>query len=232
MKPKISAHYQPSPAFQNQPVYQRPVFQRTLTTITLISCIVSGCATPQQNSALECGAGGAVGGYLACKLMGNSDEHCAKIAAGVGAIGAAACYTYASNLEKRRKELEGKENDLDSRLQYVRGVNKDSQDLNDQLRKQVDATVTQTNQTIEDYNNQQLSAEELDAQRRNLDAEIGKANQQLAASKTALDDMEQFQARQTQRSAELDAEIARQKQLFAESQQLVTNLSSQRQKIG
>lgn len=63
-----------------------------LFAVALLVLFATGCATPQQNAAVECGASGAGIGYLACKLAGGSDKACAA-AGGGNAVGVAPCYS-------------------------------------------------------------------------------------------------------------------------------------------
>lgn len=63
----------------------------TLSALLLCSCATGGGMTGSNagDQAIQGGAIGAVGGYLGCKLLGQSDRTCAKVAIAAGAIGAA-----------------------------------------------------------------------------------------------------------------------------------------------
>ena len=207
---------------------------RTPIVIVLASCLSAGCATTtdnQRTSALECGAGGAAGGFLLCKALGGDNKQCAAVAFLTGAGGAAICYSYAGNLEKRRQELAGKEADLDARLRYVRGVNEDSEKLNRQLRDRVANVTRHTNELVAQVNQKKLSQQNLTKEREALDNEVKVANEQLTLEKKALKDIKQLQAQHARNSHELDAEIAKQQRLLAETQRQTTALASQRQRI-
>jgi hypothetical protein len=207
---------------------------RTPIVMLLALCLSFGCATTSNNqrtSAVECGAAGAVGGLLLCKLMGGDDRQCAVVTVLAGAGGASICYVYAGNLEKRQKELAGKENDLDARLRYVRGVNEDSAKLNQQLRDRVTKVTRHTDDLVAQINQKTVSQQKLTQEREALDNEVKAANEQLALEKKALDDMKQFQAQHAGKSRELDSEIAKQRRLLAETERQTTALASQRERI-
>jgi hypothetical protein len=205
---------------------------KTRTIVTaLIPCMTLGCSTPQGTSAVECGAGAAGGAFLLCKAFGGKDDTCAAVAAAGGVGGATICYSYADNLEKRRQQLAGHENDLDARLAYVRGLNQDAEKLNAQLRSRVAEVTRHTNDTVAKVQQGQMNQQRLKEEQTALDNEIAAANQQAAQARAALQDMKRFRAQQAQRSEQLDAEIAKQTQLLEETERQTSALASQRQRV-
>ena len=106
-------------------------------TALLVVFLVTGCATQQGTSALECGGGGAAAALILCKLAKGSDASCAALAVGAGAAGAAICYSYADKIQKHRAQLAGHEKDLNAQIQYLDSVNRDTEDLNKQLAAKV-----------------------------------------------------------------------------------------------
>jgi hypothetical protein len=197
----------------------------------LASIVLVGCATPQQQSSLECGLGAAVGGYALCKLFGNSDRHCAQFAAGAGAVGAVACYTYANRLEKRRQELAGKEQNLDAQLAYVRGLNEDGQQLNKELRGRVEVATKRVNDLQVQIAKGGVKADVLAKERKQLDEEVKEAGKQVALQGDALNEAKSFQAKRTQKSPDLDLELAKQEQLLAEARRQLAALTQQRERV-
>ena len=197
-----------------------------------LSCAaLVACETAPQNASLQCGAGGAAAGYLLCKALGGSDSNCLKTAAVVGAGGAAVCYSYSNNLERRRKELAGKENDLDARISYVRGLNSDSQQLNTDLAKRV-ATMTQrTDELVTQIGQRRVNNEQLAKERQARDDEIKAANAQAVQSNAALAEMKAYRTRSKPVSTELDADIAKQEQLNKETNQLVSQMAAQKSRV-
>ncbi len=203
-------------------------------TLSLASLLwVAGCATQQsmpeqQQAAVECGVGGVAAGYLICKLAGGSDAACLAVGAGVGALGAAACYSYADNLKKRQQELAGRENDLNARIRYVKGLNEDGEKLNADLRQRV----TVATQRVDDLTKQGARASaQLAKERARIDDELKVARQDVALQKQALDEVRVYQRKRSTPSKELDAEIARQERLLADTQRQVDELASVRQRV-
>lgn len=212
--------------------------------VLLFPVMMAGCTTmggtPGRagTAALECGAVGAGGGFLACKLLGGSDAMCAGIAAGAGALGGGVCYGFASNYEKRRQELAGKENDLDARLEYVRGLNEDAEKLNRELNARVEEISERTDKIVAQINQGTISSQELAKEREALLKEEKAAREQVEVEKAALEDMKRFQAEQLRKAgedkaihAELDAEIRKQERLLKETQSATTAFATQRQRI-
>jgi hypothetical protein len=209
----------------------------------MLLALVTGCSTlggtggtgrSSGMAALECGAVGAGLATAICIAAGGSAAACAGAAAGGGALGAGICYTYAQKYEKRRQELAGKENDLDARLKYVRGLNEDSEKLNQDLNARVEQVSKRADKIVTQMREGTISQQQLVKEREELLKEENVAKDQVALEKSALEDMKQFQARQAQtgnESAELDAEIRKQERLLAETQNATRALAAQRQRI-
>lgn len=193
--------------------------------------LAAGCATQQQTSALECGAGAAGVSYLVCKAMGKSDSDCARIAVVGAGLGAAACYSYAGRLEKRKQQLAGRENDLDARLRYVRGLNEDGERLNQELRDRVAVAEKRSNELSGQVKASTAAGEQLARERQRLDDELKAANQQVALQRDALTEVKSYRASRTAPSPDLDTEIAKQDRLLAEAQRHVDALASLRERV-
>jgi DNA repair exonuclease SbcCD ATPase subunit len=204
---------------------------RTLIWPLSACVLMAGCATQQQTASLECGAGGAGIAFALCKAMGNSNSKCAELAAAGGAVGAVACYSYASRLAKRRQELAGRENDLDARLKYVRGLNEDGQRLNAELQEHVNVAAQHTADLQAQIGKNQVSAQQLASERQRLDGEVKAASQQVALQSDALKELKTYQAQRKSPSPELDAEIAKQERLLAQAKQEVDKLASYRERV-
>lgn len=208
-----------------------------LTTITGCST-VGGTRGSSGMAALECGAVGAGVATAICLAAGGNAATCAGAAAGGGLLGAGACYTYAEKYQKRRQELAGKENDLDARLKYVRGLNEDAEKLNQELNARVTEVSKRTDMTVAQINQGTISSQELAKEREALLKEEKAAREQVELEKAALEDMKRFQAEQLRKAgedkvlhAELDAEIRKQERLLEETQRATTAFATQRQRI-
>jgi hypothetical protein len=196
-----------------------------------LCALLAGCQTAPQNASLQCGAGAAATGYLVCKLLGRPDSECVKAAAVVGVGGAAVCYSYASNLDKRRKELAGRENDLDARIRYVRGINADSEQLNADLGKRVAATTQSTDELLVQVRQQKVTAARLEKERQAREEELRGANAQLARGEDALTEVKAYRTRARPASPDLDAAIQKQEQLLADARRQVDLLAAQRARV-
>lgn len=195
----------------------------------VVTFTLTGCATQQQTSSLECSVGAAAAAYIACKLLGNSDSSCAGFAAVGGGIGAAACYNYAGRLEQRRKALAGREQDLDAQLKYVRGLNEDGQQLNADLRERVNAASKRVADLSAQAARQKLSADQLAKERTRIDGEWQAANKNVDLQSSALAEVKTYQAKRT--SDDLDNEIAKQEKLLADARLQVAKLASLRERV-
>ena len=204
-----------------------------IRTIVLCAacCAMPGCATNQQTAALECGAGGGGVSYGLCKAFGGSSETCNRMAVLGAGAGALACYHYAGNLEKRRQALAGKENDLDARIKYVQALNRDTEQLNEQLRGKVAEMTRRTDDLVRQTRAGKITLEQRQRERARLDDETAASRQQVALGREALDEMKQFRARRGQESQALDAEIARQERLLQEAERQTSAMAAQRRRV-
>lgn len=209
------------------------------TMVTVTGCsTVGGTQGGSGRAALECGAVGAGLAAAICLAAGGNAATCAGAAAGGGLLGAGACYTYAQKYEKRRQELAGKENDLDARLVYVRGLNEDSKKLNEDLNTRVTQVSKRMDTTVAQVKEGTISQQELEKEREALLKDEKLAKDQVALEKSALEDMKRFQAEQKRKTggnsamhAKLDEEIREQERLLKETQAQTSALASQRQRI-
>ena len=201
--------------------------------LVAMSCIaLAACETQSQTASLQCGAGGALAGYALCKALGRPDAECAKVALVVGAGGAAICYSYASNLERRRKELAGHENDLNSRIQYVRGLNQDTQQLNTDLSNRVASVTQNTDTLVAQIQQKRVSEDQLAKARQSRDAEVKQAELQVAKGRDALNEVKTYRTQLKQPSPDLNVAIAKQQQLYDDAEHQVQLLAAQRARVG
>ena len=200
--------------------------------LVALSCVaLAACETQSQTASLQCGAGGALLGYAACKALGRPDAECVRFAAVIGVGGAAICYSYAANLERRRNELKGHENDLDRRIQYVRGLNQDTQQLNQELSGRVAAVTQDTDKVVAQIQQRRLTQQQVAQAQQARDAEVKKAESQVVKSREALTEVKTYRAQLKQPSADLDVAIAKQQQLYADAEQQVQLLAAQRARV-
>ena len=193
--------------------------------------MTAGCATTTGTAGLECGLGGAGAGYLACKLAGGTDAHCAEIGAAVGAGGALACSVYARHLEQRRKELEGKENDLDAQIRYVQGLNADTQQLNADLAQRVASITRSTDEVVAQIRQQQISQVRIAEERKTRTDTLRTSQDEVNQGTQALQTAKELRAKDGNPSPALDAAITQQEQLLAEAQRQVNLLAAQRDRV-
>jgi uncharacterized protein YgiM (DUF1202 family) len=205
---------------------------RISTTVLLVMVLVTGCATQQGTSALECGGGGAAAALILCKLAHGSDASCAALAVGAGAAGAAICYSYADKVQKHRAQLAGHEKDLNAQIQYLHSLNQDTEELDKQLAAKVTAVTKSTDQTVASLAQGQATQADLNRQRQALDNEVKAAQTQVNAAAQELKSAQQFRSQQTSGpSSALDAEIARLQDLLNQAQRNTSALAAQRQRI-
>jgi gas vesicle protein len=193
--------------------------------------ILTACATQTGTATVEGAALGAGGGYLACKLLGGSDSKCLAAAAVGATIGAVVSYSFATDLQKRKKELAGKENDLDARIRYVRGLNQDGQKLNEKLRTTVAEADNRTTVLLQQLKSKNSSAVQLASARERLSKEIDAAQEQAQLQRKAYEEVRLYRSGLKQKSSPLDTEIASQEQIVAETQLHVNELLRLRERV-
>lgn len=205
---------------------------RWMALAVAMAMAVTGCATdpnnPESRVGTGTGEGAAIGaglGVVACALAGCKGGQYAAAAAAGAAIGGVAGYSLAKNVENRRQALAGKENDLDARLTYVRGVNSDTTNFNAQMQQDIIAMQKQ----IDDG---KRNGQSLAKQQKEINDSVKSANTQIASLDGALTDMKRYRAQpSTPSSPALDAEIKRLETLLAEAKNNTDSMASLRQRI-
>ena len=203
--------------------------------ILLASCVaalVTGCANPQQQGASEGAAIGAVLGGVLCAVAGGNASTCAAVAGASAALGGAVGYTYANNVEKRRQALAGRENDMNARLEYVRGVNQDSERFNAELQQKMQNAARQTEQFQDQIAAGRATQQQIAQRRNKLDREISDANQQVESMESALEDMRRFRdSNAGQASPQLDQQIETLSQTLDQARSNTQALAGLRQRV-
>ncbi|MGH8545017.1 MAG: YMGG-like glycine zipper-containing protein [Gammaproteobacteria bacterium] len=207
---------------------------KRLITVILVAFLAAGCATPNQQAHTEgtaagAGIGALIGAGLGAAFGGGRG---AAIGAGVGALlGSIAGYSYADNIAKRRSDLAGKENDLDARIAFAHGVNEDTQKYNGQLASEINDSAAKVNTLAAQYKNQQITQQQLVAERQNMSKKVQEAENQLQLANEQLDDLKRFRSQQTGPSDALDIEITRLEGQLAQLKTNTTTLASLSQRI-
>ena len=198
----------------------------------------SGSSSKAPTAALECGVAGAGAGYLICKLAGGSDKACAAAAAGGAAVGGSACYGMASHYESRRKELTGKEQDVDALLAFAKANNADAEQTNQQLNVKLAEVTKQTDEIASQIQQGTITSSQLAKKKDALEKERRAADEQVEVQKVALQETKNLRSKlpsqaadDNARIAELDAEIAKQERFLEEAQRASTAFASQSGRI-
>ncbi|HJY84136.1 MAG TPA: hypothetical protein VKK81_24005 [Candidatus Binatia bacterium] len=210
---------------------------KRLSTLAVILLFVASCApmNQQEQAKLEgTGGGAAVGagvGALAGYLIGGSGT-AALIGAGAGAlIGGAAGYSYANKIVKRQKELTGRENDLDARIKFTRGVNQDTEEYNRKLEGEIKAEEQQIASLSAGVRDQQRTQQQREALGKQLTSKVDDANKQLSVAKAQLADIKTFRAQHPQPSQDLDAEISKLELTVSQLESKTNTLAAMRQRL-
>ncbi|BBO81627.1 hypothetical protein DSCO28_21930 [Desulfosarcina ovata subsp. sediminis] len=94
--------------------------------------------TNTQKATLEGTVIGAAGGALLGQIFGKDTESTLIGAAAGAAVGGLLAYNLASDLDSEKKVLEGREKDLDARIQYATAVNEKTQQYNAELNAKIE----------------------------------------------------------------------------------------------
>ncbi len=203
--------------------------------LVVVAVLVAGCATQGDQARTEgtlvgAGVGAAMGAGLGY-LMGR-DAASAGIGAAIGAIaGGAGGYVYADRIATRHKELAGKENNLDARIAFAQGINADTQQYNERLRKEVTELEPRISDVAAKKATQEITQQELEKQKQVLGTRIREANQQLALGENELEGLKKFRAEQAKSSKALDDEIKRLEDNLAQTRLATNALASLNQRI-
>ena len=217
--------------------------------LLLFSTVVTGCAT----------TGGAAerwnteqGWYCCARVWGcrGSDRpsylsvggrECCGVCGRYGRtalVGAGACYGLASHYEQRRKDLAGKEQDVDALLAFAKTNNAEAEKTNQQLNAKLIEVSTRTDVIALQIQQGTITSSRLAKEKEALQKERQAANEQVEVQKVALQDMKSLRSKlpsqateDNARIAELDAEIAKQERLLAEAQRTTTAFATQSGRI-
>ena len=204
-------------------------------TIAVVVLFVSSCATQSEQARTEgtlagAGIGAVVGGGLGY-LIGR-DAASAGIGAAIGALaGGAGGYVYADRIAKRHDQLAGKENDLDARITFARGVNEDTQEYNARLQKEVNELEPRITELAAKKTNQEVTQRELEKEKQLLATRVKDANKQLALGQDELQGLKKFRSEQKKSSKELDQEIKTLETSLAQMKSNTSALASLNQRI-
>ncbi|HEY0747801.1 MAG TPA: hypothetical protein VGD63_13965 [Steroidobacteraceae bacterium] len=181
-------------------------------------------------SAFECGGGSVSAAIAECRAEGGHTGHCAIVAANAGVAGATVCYSYAAAIKKRREQLVGQEDQLDSQIRYLQDVNQDTEVLNTELSGKIVEVTARTDTAVDSLAKGEMTQTELNQLRAILDHELTAAQHQLETMSRELQAAQQYR-RQAPEAARLDAEIARLQELLNQAQRDTGALALQRQRI-
>ncbi|MGH9958361.1 MAG: YMGG-like glycine zipper-containing protein [Pyrinomonadaceae bacterium] len=207
---------------------------KRLITIVFVAFLAAGCATQTQRAHTEGTAAGAGIGTLLGAGLGAAfgGREGAAIGAAIGAlVGGIGGYSYADNIAKRRADLAGKENNLDARIAFARGVNEETQKYNEQLASEINDSAAKVNTLAAQYENQQITQQRLITERQSMDKKVQAAESQFKLASEQLDDLKGFRSKQTGPSNALDIEITGLEGQLAQLKTNTTTLASLSQRI-
>jgi hypothetical protein len=208
---------------------------KRLIALTVVGLFLTSCATQSDQARTEgtlAGAGiGAVVGAGVGYLIGGSGT-AAGIGAAIGALsGGVGGYVYADRIAKRHEELAGKENDLDARVAFARGVNDDTLEYNARLKKEVNELEPKITELAAKKKNQEITQRELEKEKQALATRVKDANKQVVVGQDQLADLKKFRSEQKKTSKELDEEIKTLEQSLAQMKSNTSALASLNQRI-
>jgi hypothetical protein len=208
---------------------------KRLVALAIVAVFVTSCATQGDQARTEgtligAGLGAAIGAGLGYAIGGSGTA--AGIGAAIGALaGGAGGYVYADRIAKRHEELAGKENDLDARIAFARGVNEDTQEYNARLKKEVNELEPRIKDLAAKKKKQEITQRELDKEKQALETKVNDANKQLTVGQDQLRDLKKFRSEQKKSSKELDEEIKGLEQSLALMKSNTSALASLNQRI-
>jgi hypothetical protein len=208
---------------------------KRLMALVVVLLLFTGCATQSEQARTEgtlagAGIGALVGGGIGYLIGGSATS--AGIGAALGAVaGGAGGYVYADRIARRHEELAGKENDLDARIAFARGVNEDTQEYNSRLKKQVNELEPKIADLAARKKNQEVTQRELEKEKQALAMRVEDANKQLTVGQEQMNELTNFRSGQKKTSKELDAEIKTLEQNLAQLKSNTSTLASLNQRI-
>jgi hypothetical protein len=214
--------------------------KKLIASLLVSTVVVSGCATTGGSlsrpamGGLECGAAAALATGLVCALLGGGSATCGGASGGALVLAGAACYGLASHYEQRRKELAGKEQDVDALLTFAKANNADAEKANQDLNAKLAEVSARTDEITLKVEQGAITGRKIAKEREALQKEEQAAKEQVEVQKVALQDMRSLRAQLPQKAAEdnvrlaeLDTEISKYERLLAETQRATTAYAAQ-----
>jgi hypothetical protein len=206
---------------------------KRVAAVAVIVAFLAGCSTTEQQGRTEgtaagAGIGAAVGAGLGALIGGGKG---AAIGAGVGGLaGAGVGYSYANKVANRHKQLQGKENDLDTQISYVRSVNDDTEKYNAQLKKEIESLEPQVNALEAKVRREEVDRATLEKEKLALGKKLEEAKKNQAVAEQEYERAKGFRAQHGQ-SEKLDAEVKRLETALAELKKQTDALAALNQRI-
>ena len=173
---------------------------------------VNDSLTHVEKATIQGGAGGALGGFVVAKLSGRDSRETAIYTLTGAAIGGLAANWYAKRQLERSEELQKKESDLDSQIEYAKLANADAEEYNKNLKIQIDKTKNHIKDIESQKKQKKITQLQLQKERNDLENTIKTAQENEIIMEAQVREIKQYRAKHKNRSeqelAEMDKEIA------------------------
>jgi hypothetical protein len=206
------------------------LFALVVALLFLTACATQGDQARTEGTLAGAGIGAAVGAGLGY-LIGRDATAAAVGAAAGAAIGGTGGYVYANSIANRHAALAGQENDLDARIAFARGVNKDTQQYNERLQEEVAKLKPIIADLEARTQRQQVTQGELAKQKQALGTRIDDAGKQLRLAEDELLKLTKFRDGQKNASRALDEQIKALEANLAQMRTSTAALASLNQRI-
>jgi hypothetical protein len=208
----------------------KAAFALAVVVLFLTSCATRGDQARTEGTLAGAGIGAAVGAGLGYAI--GRDAKAAATGAAIGAaLGGTGGYVYADRIAKRHEALAGRENDLNARIAFARGVNEDTEQYNTRLKTEITEREQRIAKLQATTQGQESARRELEKEKQALSTRINDAHKQLAVAQNELQGLKKFRAEQKSTSQELDAQIRALEDNLARMRTHTTALASMNARI-
>lgn len=167
---------------------------KTMITASLSALLIvgtSGCSvndpsmSDSERTKTEGAATGAIGGAVLGALLGHKKNRKRNILLGT-VLGGAAGYAYGTHVAKQKAKYAKEEDWLDAVVLSAKKVNNETRAYNAHLSREI----TKTQQLVRLYKQKKIKKSQLLAQKRKIDQQRSKANNQLAKVRFELENQQ------------------------------------------
>lgn len=211
---------------------------KKIVSFLLLIALTAGCATDRQRTqaqgaGLGAAAGAAVGAAIGAATGGKGGAvKGALIGGGIGLIGG---LVYANHVANLKAQYASEEDYLDACIAAAENVNRETQQYNASLEREIKDQEQEVDRLVKAYNNRQVTKAALKKKQQSLQTDLDEAQKRLQRAKDEIviqrEVLRREQGKSQAQLAKLDGKIKQLEQSVAELEQTTNHLAAIQQRM-